>query len=165
MFIGATDVDKEAVVLGRKVEHAGGMQTSFANQAPFIVDVVIAVDGVIEQGDAFDDEFAVVGDATANVPMMFVNGRAVGKQVTLNVEHHVHRLEDDPFSPVEPQGNLGDVAVAEAQLEVPVQVAVAQGEHGVELLKTVAGEKTVEVAIFDVGIVPIGKTVSANLIG
>ena len=141
------------------------MQSGFADDAPLFVDVVIAVDGIIEQGDAFDDELAVVGDATTDVPMMFVNGRVVGKQVPLDLEHHVHWLEDDAFSPVFPQWNLGDIAVAEAQLEVPVQVAVAQGEHGIELLKTVAGEKTVEVAVFDEGIVPIGKTVSANLIG
>lgn len=141
------------------------MQSGFADDAPLFVDVVIAVDGIIEQGDAFDDELAVVGDATTDVPMMFVNGGVVGKQIPLDLEHHVHRLEDDAFSPVFSQWNLGDIAVAEAQLEVPVQVAVAQGEHGVELLKTVAGEKTVEVAVFDVGIVPIGKTVSANLIG
>ena len=164
-LIYATDVNEVAVVLRRQVEHACGMQSGFADDAPLLVDVVIAVDGVIDQGDAFDDEFAVVGDAAADVPAMLVKGGVVRKQVAFDLKHYVHRFEDDAFSPVEPQGNLGDVAVAETQLEVPVEVAVAQGEHGIELLEAVACEATVEIAVFDEDIVPSGKTVGANLVG
>lgn len=164
-LIDATDVNEVAVVLRREIEHAGGMQSSLTDQAPLLGDVVIAVDGVIEQGDAFDDELAVVGDAAADVPARMVEIRILGKQVILDVEHYVHRLENDAFSPILSEWDLSDIAVAETQLEVPVEITIAQREHGIELLKVVACETTVEVTVFDIGEVPIARSISANLVG
>ena len=71
------------------------MQSGFTRDTPLLVDVVIAVEGIIEQGDAFDDELTVVGDTAADVPWM-----VLVEEVAFDVEHHVHRLEDDTFSSV-----------------------------------------------------------------
>lgn len=105
------------------------MHSSLSGQAPSVVHVVIAVEGVIKQGNPFDDELAVVGETAADVPRM-----VLAEKIPFDVERDVHRLKDDTFSPVFPQGNLGNIAVAEAELEVPVGVSPTQVEQSVEFL-------------------------------
>lgn len=105
------------------------MHSSLSGQAPSVVHVVIAVDGVIKQGNPFDDELAVVGETAADVPRM-----VLAEKIPFDVERDVHRFKDDTFSPVFPQGNLGNIAVAETELEVPVGVSPTQVEQSVELL-------------------------------
>ena len=159
MFIGATDVKKETVVLDRQVEHACRMQSSLTGQAPLVGDVVIPMDCIIKQSDSLNDELAVVGDAAADVPWM-----VLVKEVAFNIEDHVHGFEDDALTPVLSQRYFGDVAIAKTQLEIPVDIAVAQGKHGIEFLKAIASEATVEVAVFDVSKIIIGKSLCSNLI-
>ena len=136
------------------------MQPDLADQTPLRGEVVIAVDVVIEQGETLDDELAVVGDASADVPRM-----VLVEKITFNLENHIHRLEDDPFSPVFSQRDFRDITVAKSKLEVPMGVAVPQGEHGVELLKMVIREDAIEITIFNIAEVIVCKTFSPNLVG
>lgn len=118
------------------------MQASLGGQAPLVVNVVIAVQVVIEQGETLDDELAVVGDAATDVPRMIL-----GKQVVLDVEGNVHRFINGAFSPVFPQRNGGHVAAAQTEFEDPMDIAVAEVEHCVELLIFIRWEKPVEITV------------------
>ena len=127
----------------REVQHTRGMQSGFAHQTPALIEVVIAVQVVIKQGEALDDELTIVGDAGAHIPRVILR-----KQVVFHVKDHIHWLKDSTLSPILTKRHLRNVTVAKTQLEVPVRIAVARAQHGIELLEFVAFEKAIEIAVF-----------------
>ena len=121
------------------------MQSGLACQTPIVIDVVIAVDGVIEQGDALNDKLAVVGDAAADVPMMKLR-----EQVVFNVERDVHRLKYCAFPPIFSERDLSNVTIAETKLEVPMKVFPSQIKQSIEFLKVITRKETIQVAILQI---------------
>ena len=129
----------------RQVEHTGRMQSRLGGQAEAVAEVVVAVQAIEKQREALDDEVAVVADARAHVPRIFLV-----EEVAFHAESDVHRLEGRVHAAVLAQRNGCRVAVGQAKLEVEMAVAPTQVEQGVEFLQVVAWEQEIEIAVLQI---------------
>ena len=126
---------KPAVVGGREVERANGMDAHFGNNAPVAINPIEALEAEKPVGHTFDDKIVVVAPTYAHVPLAGLRPHAVGiMQPSLGGEHHVHRFEHCAHAPVAALHQFGHIAVAETEMQTGVTQIASQQQGTCELL-------------------------------
>ena len=139
-------MEKPAVVGGGEVERADGVDAHFGIEMCVLRQQVEGFGTEEPVGHTLDDEVVVVAPAEADVPLL--RGEAVVPPA-FGGEHDVHGFEDGAGAAIAALDEIGDVAVAEAEVEVEVTSVPPYLQGTGELLQVESREVSPEVAVFE----------------